>query len=151
MTEARAAASRPAKPARPAGTNRARPARRRSDRGLPEGAGQQIAFPFYHDTFTPEERACLAERIDAEALQDEIWLQRVINRRLMQAANRIKADDKDSVAQLARLANAITASSGRMAQLMRDRRALLGQSADGISAAIAKALAEVQSELGVNQ
>jgi hypothetical protein len=53
------------------------------------------------------------------------------------------------VEEVARLLRIHGENAGRLGRLLRDRRALSGDAADGISAAIAQALDELGSELGV--
>jgi hypothetical protein len=50
---------------------------------------------------------------------------------------------------LLRLLDLYTKASSRLARLLRDRRALSGEAADGISAALAQALDELSTEWGV--
>jgi hypothetical protein len=48
-----------------------------------------------------------------------------------------------------KVAAVLTTGTGRVAHLLRDQRALTGQAADGLTAAIAQALDELSTELGV--
>ena len=52
--------------------------------------------------------------------------------------------------QLAYLFAIYTQASSRLSRLLRDRRALSGEAADGIAGAIAQAMDELGSELGVD-
>jgi hypothetical protein len=60
------------------------------------------------------------------------------------------ADLQGNGEYLIRLFALYTQASGRLARLLRDRRALSGQAADGFAGAIAQALAEMSTELGVD-
>lgn len=105
---------------------------------------------FYSAHFTPDELALIAEFVSDPTLDDEIWMQRVLNRRLL-----AHVSDNDGGAQavpletLVKVAEALAAGTGRVARLLRDKRALSGEAADGIAGAIAAALDELSTELGV--
>ena len=55
-----------------------------------------------------------------------------------------------SITELARLLSIHGANATRLGKLLRDRRALSGDAADGISGAIAQALDELSTELGLD-
>ena len=102
-------------------------------------------------TLTSEERArrWLAGPASA-ALDDEIALQRQINERLLSLWDRLEGADADETPALqVKVAAALTSGTGRVARLLRDQRALSGQAADGLTAAIAHALDELSTEWGV--
>jgi hypothetical protein len=61
----------------------------------------------------------------------------------------IDAADPDDVRTLVRLFSLHAQNASRMGRLLRDQRALSGQAADGIAGAIAQALDELSSELGL--
>ncbi len=88
------------------------------------------------------------------SLEAEIELQRQVNQRLLalwasleQAVN----TEADTQALQVKVAAALTAGTGRVASLLRDQRALSGKAADGLAAAVAQALDELSSEMGVPQ
>lgn len=107
------------------------------------------------DPVTSEQlaRQLLAGSAGAAALDAEIALQRQVNQRLLamwdsldQAAG---PEEAETPALQVKVAAALTAGTGRVARLLRDQRALTGQAADGLTAAIARALDELSTELGV--
>ncbi|MCC6192203.1 MAG: hypothetical protein IT318_24495 [Anaerolineales bacterium] len=104
---------------------------------------------FYATHFTPEELALLAEFVSDPTLDDEIWMQRVVNRRLLAHVSNTDGAEPIALETLVKVAEALAAGTGRVARLLRDKRALSGEAADGIAGAIAAALDELSSELGV--
>ena len=58
--------------------------------------------------------------------------------------------DGASITELARLLSIHGANASRLGRLLRDRRALSGDAADGMSGAIAQALDELSTELGMD-
>jgi hypothetical protein len=100
---------------------------------------------FYSDQFTAEELALVTVFIEDVTLDDEIWMQRVFNRRLVAVTQ--TADDVP-LETLVKVAEALARGTGRVARLLRDKRALSGEAADGIAGAIAAALDELATELG---
>lgn len=116
----------------------------------PKPAAAQAADPLTSEQLA---RQLLAGSAGAAALDAEIALQRQVNQRLLamwdsldQAAG---AEDDETPALQVKVAAALTAGTGRVARLLRDQRALTGQAADGLTAAIARALDELSTELGV--
>ncbi len=120
-----------------------RPEPAKSQAGPPRFGIGQIAPGFYSDYFTAEEVGLVAEFVSDLSVDDEIWLQRVINRRLLEQSQ------VDDVELLIRVVRALGVGTGRVARLLRDKRALSGEAADGIAGAIAQALDELGSELGL--
>ena len=93
-------------------------------------------------------RQRLAEA-NCAALEGEIDLQRQVNERLLNLWNALEhAQEPDGALQV-KVAAALTAGLGRVARLLRDQRALTGQAGDGLAAAVAQALDELASEMGV--
>jgi hypothetical protein len=83
-------------------------------------------------------------------LDDEIALQRLVNEQLLSLWASLGRDDKaDDGALQVKLAQALTAGTGRVAHLLRDQRALTGEAADGLIGVIAKAVDELNTETGV--
>ena len=114
------------------------------------GAAAQSADPSTSEQLA---RQLLAGPAGAAALDAEIAMQRQVNERLLamwdsleHAAN---PEDDSAPALQVKVAAALTAGTGRVARLLRDQRALTGQAADGLTAAIARALDELSTELGV--
>src|SRR5687767_2482657 len=99
----------------------------------------------------PETSEQMAQRLMAEAqgasaLDGEIDLQRQVNKRLLALWDSLDHAADDAGAEQAlqvKVAAALTTGTGRVARLLRDQRALTGQAADGLTAAIARALDEL--------
>lgn len=104
---------------------------------------------FYSDQFTAEELALIASLVQDPTLDDEIWMQRVLNRRLLAYVSG-QEGDQIPLETIVKVAEALAAGTGRVARLLRDKRALSGKAADGIAGAIAAALDELSTELGVD-
>jgi hypothetical protein len=64
--------------------------------------------------------------------------------------DRILRTDRPPIHEFIHLLRIHGQNASRLGRLLRDRRALSGEAADGISAAIAQALDEIHSELGTN-
>jgi hypothetical protein len=98
-------------------------------------------------------RLLLADANSSAALDSEIALQRQVNQRLLALWDSLEgapdAEDETGPALQVKVAAALTTGTGRVAHLLRDQRALTGQAADGLTAAIAQALDELTTELGV--
>jgi hypothetical protein len=92
----------------------------------------------------------MAAFVSDPTLDDEIWLQRVLNHRLFHYLDESEPGVTLEVETLVKVAAALGAGTTRVARLLRDRRALSGQSADGIAGAIAAALDELTTELGIH-
>jgi len=97
---------------------------------------------YYARHLTAEELEALSLEAQDAALADEIALQRVLNNRLLAAMAQAKTDD------LLRIAHLLTVSTGRIARLLRDQRALSGEAADGLLQALQKGAEEILTELG---
>jgi hypothetical protein len=104
---------------------------------------------FYGGGFTTDELALVAAFVSDPTLDDELWLQRVANRRLFQRASETPGQDVPELDVLIKVAEALATGTGRVARLLRDKRALSGEAADGIAGALAQALDELASELGL--
>jgi hypothetical protein len=68
---------------------------------------------------------------------------------LLDAWEPLAPDDPADAAALARLFGLHSQNAARLGRLLRDRRALSGESADGLLDALGKALDELSTELGV--
>ena len=93
----------------------------------------------YAAVLTPEEQLLLEQSGDQLDLEPEIWLLRIMSRRLFVA---IGQDGTDREA-LRKLASVLYQGIARLAHLLRVRRALRGEAADGLAGALAKALDEI--------
>lgn len=102
---------------------------------------------FYSAALTTDELAALLAAEDL-TLDDEIACARVALRRIMQTIH----PENDTGLNHTDFRNYITLllqATRTIARLLRDKRALTGEAADGISAAIAQALDELGTELGL--
>ena len=112
---------------------------------------------FYAAALKPEELADLLTYADDLTLDDEIACARVVLRRLLVLLDTAAiADFADPGAprpltgtDLCRLFGLSLQAARTVARLLRDKRALTGEAADGISAAIAQALDELSTEWGI--
>jgi hypothetical protein len=103
---------------------------------------------FYSDTFTPEELALVAAFVEDPSLDDEIWMQRVLNRRLMKHTGEKDGRPVIKIVLLVKVAEALAVGTGRVARLLRDKRALSGDAAGGLIGAVTTALNELSTEFG---
>lgn len=128
--------------------------------GRTKGAGAPLAnvnrqqHGFYSTALDPAELADLVAFADDLSLNDEIALARVILRRVMTHLKHPFTggrpdDQKIDDADLARLAGLVLAGTRTVARLLRDQRALSGEAADGFAGAIAQALDELSTEIGL--
>jgi hypothetical protein len=105
---------------------------------IPAVEGAQL----YSSGYREDELALIAALSEkALSLEDEIWLLRMINRRLFAQAE--GADFN----KLLRLADAIGVGTARVARLSLDRKALLDVSDSTLAAALSQALDELAQEL----
>lgn len=116
--------------------------------GAPAGNLNAARHGFYSPVLKPDELADLVACADDMTLDDEIALARVIARRL--AGMLIAPPDAAETADTARLASLALQATRTIARLLRDRRALSGDAADGIAGAISQALDELSSEWGID-
>ena len=115
--------------------------------GAPEGNQNATSHGFYARTLTEQELADLVSYAADMTLDDEIACARVALRRVLTA---LTDTDRDTltIEEFTRLAALALQATRTVALLLRDRRALTGDSADGISGAIAQALDELSIEWG---
>jgi hypothetical protein len=108
-------------------------------------AKQPTAASFYSDQFTDPERDLVDAFVADPRLDDEIWMQRVLNRRLLVHAN-LKDEDgaSPSTQVLIKLAEALTIGTGRVARMLRDKRVLSGEAAGSLAEAADELLAEIR-------
>jgi hypothetical protein len=98
---------------------------------------------FYSDQFSEQELSLIAASVEDLGVDDEIWMQRVLNRRLLQYTR----DEELPVETVVKVMQAMVAATGRVARLLRDRRALGGEAAESIAGAMATVLDEFALEL----
>lgn len=120
-----------------------RPRRRRG--GQP-GNTNRLSHGFYSDQFSRDELARIAAYADDPTVDDEIWMQRVLNRRLLQYASRIDPDDAGT---WIKIVEAMAVGTGRVARLLRARRDLSGEPNDALARVINQSLDELSDELGI--
>src|SRR6266536_2834087 len=96
---------------------------------------------FYADQFTAEELALVAASATDPALDDEIWMTRVLNRRMLAHTRELEAEGGDlPLETLVKAVEALIAGTGRVARLLRDRKALSGEAVDELARTMAEAL-----------
>jgi hypothetical protein len=115
-----------------------------------------VARSIYAGELTSEEIALIAARFADIIVDDEIWMQRALNRRLLNLFSQLltetrslQDDDGRSISLVIKTANALTAGTGRVASLMRAKRALVGDAADGLAGAVAAVLEEISTQMGL--
>jgi len=106
----------------------------------PSTAGES-PLGIYAAALTPEERRLLEQCGDQLDLAPEIWLLRIMSRRLFLALSGEDADRET----IRRLASVLYQGLARLAELSRARRALSGEAADGLAGALAQALEEIET------
>jgi hypothetical protein len=119
--------------------------------GRTEGAGapprntNAQKHGFYSTTIPPDDLADLIALADNITLDDEIALCRSATRQLAEHLHFPDLPPED----YAKLATLLFAGARTIAKLLRDKRALSGDSADGIAGAIGQALDELATEWGL--
>lgn len=108
--------------------------------GAPAGNQNAESHGFYTHTTSPPPTATITE-IVRDLADKQRRLSQYIDERL---------DDNATPNELAALLALHAQTASRLGRLLRDQRALSGDAADGMAAAIAKALDELSNELGVN-
>ena len=103
---------------------------------------------FYGGQFSTEELALVAAFVSEPSLDDELWLQRVVNHRLFHYLDDSQAGEPIEIGTLVRLAAALGAGAVRVARLLRDRQALSGGGAASLQSALTRVLDELTNELG---
>ena len=119
--------------------------------GAPPGNTNARKHGFYSAVLDLSELADLVACAGDMTLDDEIACTRVLLRRLMdQIRDPLNlAAMSDDPAAYARLAGLAIQAARTVARLLRDKRALTGDAADGIAGAISQVLDELSTEWGV--
>lgn len=99
---------------------------------------------FYQHHYDEDEVRLIFQFCADPTLDDEIIMQRVANNRLLSDMSQV-TDHETRIHAFEVLSTGI----GRVARLLRDKRALSGEAADGITDAISAALDELSTELGI--
>lgn len=115
-------------------------------RGAQPGNQNARKHGFYSTQFTREELALIAAFVQDPTIDDELWMQRVLNHRLLTFVG----TEALAIENLVALAKVLTTGTGRVSRLLRDRRILSGEAADSLAGAIAAALDEISTELGID-
>ena len=87
----------------------------------------------------------LSDDCSIDVVIDDLYRKQM---RLSDTIDRIQADEDATLKDLVYLLRIHGQNAGRLGRLLRHRRALGGDAADGISGAIAQALDELSTELG---
>ncbi len=135
---------------------------------IPTEPGQATTVRFYAGQYTPDELALIAACLQDLKLDDEVWMQRVLNLRLLGVAGKLEPGAKAEAAEtahadtalagdgdqpqgpaadtalthLVHVAMALATGTGRLARLLRDRRVLSGEAVDGLAGSITAVLDE---------
>jgi len=94
----------------------------------------------------PDELADLVTYSADMTLDDEIGVTRIALRRALKALSAPAPGQLLVLADFARLAAVVFQGGRTVARLLRDRRALSGEAADGIAGALAQAIDELSTE-----
>jgi hypothetical protein len=108
-------------------------------------AGEKSPAGFYSQALDAQELKRITDFAGTLSLDDEIWLVRCLSHRL---AEIIRAEELP-LPELLRAGDALVRCTGRIASLLRDKRALSGEAADGLAGAVAQVLDELSNEWGV--
>ncbi|MFC2030959.1 hypothetical protein ACFLWA_09550 [Chloroflexota bacterium] len=111
------------------------------------GSETDDALSFYSSVLEAGELADLVAFADDLSVDDEIACARIALRRVLTVLN--TEDSSLSAPEFARLVALAFQGTSTIARLLRDRRAIRGDSADGMSGAIAQALDELSIEWGI--
>ena len=112
-------------------------------------AGKDDRRGFYADQFTAEELALVAASATDPALDDEIWLARVLNRRMLAHTRELEAEGGEvPLETLVKAVQALFTGTGRVARLLRDRQVLSGEALDELARTMAEALEGIFDEMG---
>ncbi len=107
--------------------------------GAPQGNTNALKHGYYAKPHFPED-------VSIDAIIDNLYQRQIA---LDAFITDILAADGASIMELTHLFRIHGQNASRLGRLLRDRRALSGDAADGISDAIAKALEELGTEWGV--
>lgn len=122
------------------------PAHAGPDRGASSLRQQTEEDSFYRRQLSNQELADLVAYSGDGGLGDEIAINRVMLRRLL---NSLGDTEDASLSDVVKVATLVFRGTKAVAALLRDERALSGEAADGIAGAIAQALDELSTELGL--
>ena len=126
--------------------------------GAPLGNRNRLTHGFYSTAFSLEELEDVQDHDPDSVLKSEIACARVALRRVLALLNAPTVatfeDGHQTIvltpADFARLVGLALQATRTVARLLRDKRALSGEAADGIASAIAQALDELSTEWGVD-
>jgi hypothetical protein len=134
--------------AKPGANTRAKPGAGPKKEGGQPGNANATRHGFYGDLFTEPELALVAAFMDP-SLNDEISMQRVLNRRLMAHANlKDESGAGPTTDLLIKLVEALAIGTGRVASLLRDRRMLSSSATKQLTDAVATVLEEMGKASG---
>jgi len=123
-------------------------------RGAPTGNQNAVKHGFYSRTIKPDELRDLLTYNDELSIADEIAVARVGLRRCLDYMTKAdtQADDEKRLTpdEFAKLLGLALQATRTIARLLRDKRAISGESADSISSAIATALDALGDEFGLD-
>lgn len=112
--------------------------------GAPYGNQNAVRHRFYSHFFNNQELADMVANLDnVDDIDDEIAIVRVLLARLLP---KLESPADLPTAEVAALVPLVLNSTGRIAHLLRDRRALSGQAGDSLLQALGVALDELSTE-----
>lgn len=116
--------------------------------GAPYGNQNAVRHRFYSHYFNNQDLADLVAHLDnVDDIDDEIAIVRVMLGRLLP---RLESPAELPTAEIAALVPLVLSCTGRIAQLLRDRRALSGKAGDSLLEALGVALDELSTEWGTD-
>ena len=115
---------------------------------VPRTKAPPTVHGFYSSAVEPDELAALVHFSGDMTLDDEIGVARVALRRALAALSAPEPNDSRTfvLSDFGRLAAVVFVGTSTVARLLRARRALSGDAADGIAGALAQALDELSTE-----
>lgn len=116
--------------------------------GAPYGNQNAVRHRFYCHYFNNQELADMVANLDnVDDIDDEIAIVRVMLGRLLP---KLESPAELPTPELAALVPLVLNSTGRIAHLLRDRRALSGKAGDSLLEALGVALDELSTEWGTD-
>ena len=110
-------------------------------------AHRDIPRSFYDSHYSEREIALIATFLNDVSLDDELWMTRVVNDRLLARLFAEGISDE----MLLKIAAILFKGADRVAKLLQTRRVLSGEAAEGFSAAFTRMLDELNQISGWNQ
>ncbi|MGQ9626966.1 MAG: hypothetical protein ACUVV0_08710 [Anaerolineae bacterium] len=110
-------------------------------------AHRDIPRSFYDSHYSDREIALIATFLNDFSLDDELWMTRVVNDRLLARLFEEGINDE----MLVKIASILFKGADRVAKLLQTRRVLSGEAAEGFNVAFTRMLDELNQISGWNQ